>query len=74
MCGTIVQRRPSVEDVGPTLHKGVCWVVRSGYDMIWADIRQTDRYFIARKKVNPDLSVIEIRERHVHVYTTLLIC
>ena len=36
--------------------------------------RQTDRYFIDRKKVNPDLFVIEIRERYVHVYTTLLIC
>ena len=35
--------------------------------------RQTDRYFIDRKKVNPDLFVIEIRERYVHVYTTLLI-
>ena len=36
--------------------------------------RQTDRYFIDRKKVNPDLFVIEIIERYVHVYTTLLIC
>ena len=36
--------------------------------------RQTDRYFIARKKVNPDLFVIEIREIYVHVYTRLLIC
>ena len=35
---------------------------------------QTDRYFIDRKKVNPDLFVIEIRERYVHVYTTLVIC
>ena len=31
-------------------------------------------YFIDRKKVNPDLFGIEIRERYVHVYTTLLIC
>ena len=36
--------------------------------------RQTDRYFIDRKKLNSDLFVIEIRERYVHVYTTLLIC
>ena len=36
--------------------------------------KQTDRYFIARKKVNPDLFVIEIREIYVHVYTRLLIC
>ena len=27
--------------------------------------RQTDRYFIDRKKVNPDLFIIEIRERYV---------
>ena len=36
--------------------------------------RQTDRYFIDRNKVNPDLFVIKIKERYVHVYTTLLIC
>ena len=38
--------------------------------------RLTDRhrYFIDRKKVNPDLFVIEIEERYVHVYTTLVIC
>ena len=30
---------------------------------------QTDRYFIDRKKVNPDLFGIEIRVRYVHVYT-----
>ena len=30
--------------------------------------RQTDRYFIDRKKVNPDLFVIEIREISVHIY------
>ena len=41
---------------------------------IWGSDRQTDRYFIDRKKVNPDLFVIEIRERYLHVYTTLLIC
>ena len=36
--------------------------------------QQTDRYFSDRKKVNPDLFVKEIRERYVHVYTTLVIC
>ena len=36
--------------------------------------KQTDIYDIDIKKVNPDLFVREIRERHVHVYTTLLIC
>ena len=50
----------------------------AGYDVtiikIYSTVqRQTDRYFIDRKKVNPDLFVIEIRERYVHVYTTLLI-
>ena len=36
--------------------------------------RETDRYFIDRKKVNPNLFVMEIRERYVHVYTTSVIC
>ena len=31
---------------------------------------QTDSHFVDRKKVNPDLFVIEIRERYVDVYTT----
>ena len=35
--------------------------------------RKTDIYFIDKKKVNPDLFVIEIRETFVHVCTTLLI-
>ena len=34
--------------------------------------RQTDRYFIDRKKVITDLFVIEMI--YVHVYTRLLIC
>ena len=29
---------------------------------------QTDRYFIDRKKVNPDLFVIEMRERNMYIY------
>ena len=36
--------------------------------------RQTDRYFIDRKKVITDLFVIEMKELYVHVYTRLLIC
>ena len=36
--------------------------------------RQTDRYFIDRKKVITDLFVIEMKEIYVHVYTRLLIC
>ena len=36
--------------------------------------RQTDRYFIDRKKVITDLFVIEMKEICVHVYTRLLIC
>ena len=35
--------------------------------------RQTDIYFIDRKKVITDLFVIELREIYVHVYTKLLI-
>ena len=36
--------------------------------------RQTDRYFIDRKKVITDFFVIEMKEIYVHVYTRLLIC
>ena len=36
--------------------------------------RQTDRYFIDRKKVITDVFVIEMKEIFVHVYTRLLIC
>ena len=34
-------------------------------------VRQTDRYFIDRKKVITDLFVIEMKEIYVHVYTRL---
>ena len=37
------------------------------------DMGQTD-IFIDGKKVNPDFFVIEIREKYVHAYTTLVIC
>ena len=36
--------------------------------------RQTDRYFIDRKKIITNLFVIEMKEIYVHLYTTLLIC
>ena len=36
--------------------------------------RQTDRYFIDRKKVITDFFVIAMREIYVHVYKRLLIC
>ena len=69
------QRRWS--NFNPTLGQQVsCWL--DSYSKILGlnamTDRQTDIYFIDRKKVNPDLFVIEIRERYVHVYTTLLIC
>ena len=35
--------------------------------------RQTNRYFIDRKKVITDLFVIEMKEIYVHVYTRFLI-
>ena len=38
-------------------------------EMIWT-AKQANIYFIDMKKVNPDLFVIEIKERFLNVYTT----
>ena len=44
------------------------WVGFIPIDNICIPDRQTDRYFIDRKKVNPDLFVIEIREICTSIY------